>query len=828
MDKETLSKYGWVVIVIIVLVLLIGFTSPFGQYFYDSTMAMVESLKSATNIEQLFESNGGAAEVITNYTTAEIEANEHLYAIGATQSEYVVMAFNEDYTKVTVTKNGEDSDGVMKDFFTDDKYDGFSNVIYYSAIYQESNSGFNVEDDGGDLYYLDNILMDEDAETLIPATYHYKTLLEVDISPGVTSVGNGMFWCCYNLEKLSIADTVIEIGHQAFDGNNLKELNLPNTVRTIGHAAFAYSKSLKELVLPSSLIDMYYAFPICNSLERVDMSKSTKWNSLEDESNPCLDGSSSFSGNINLTEVVLPEGITHIPGGLFEDCTSLKNVNFPSTLTSIGTLAFQNTALETLILPSGITSIGPSAFMGNTRLTKAVLPDSLTTLGNNVFGGCTALSAVSVPDNVTEIGMNTFKNCTSLVSVNLNNVKSIGKNAFQGCASLTELNSNSTKIDKIDAYAFQGCSSLTHLIIQEIDIIGENVFENCSSLSTVLIDNLAEISANAFKGANSLNKFFLSKDITKIHNLNNSITDIYYEGTEKEFKTFLSKGDISNFSPDNFTIHYNSSYKIIKESDCCSKIVYSCSCCEDYVEENGLNNCQYNWLVTTEATCIADGIITGTCESCLKTITKTISATGHNYTGWKVTAEPTCTDTGLNTRVCVFCSNTDKQTIPATGHAFGEWITISESTCTEKGSKKQVCSVCDYVSIQSIDLAEHSLNSKYICDVCGLHAPDRTFGEAMAAEIGDVVKTIVETYNVSYYAAVLLCIDGTMSEDVIAIAQQGDAAIEKYIETTYSSEFGTDAEGNTIVDVNDYFAYMTKGTTATDLAYYIENGNWPT
>mgnify|MGYP003543697850 CR=1 FL=1 len=241
MDKETLSKYGWVVIVIIVLVILMSFAAPFGQYFYDSTMKMVETLKNSTNIEQLFESNGSVAEVVTSYSTKEIETNQHLYAVGATKPEYVVMAFNEDFTKATVTKNGEDSDGIMMDFFTDDKYDGFSNVIYYSAIYQESNSGFNVEDDGGDLYYLDNILMDEDVETLIPATYHYKTLLEVDISPGVTSVGNGMFWCCYNLEKLSIADTVTEIGHQAFDGNNLKKLNLPDAIKTIGHAAFAYS-----------------------------------------------------------------------------------------------------------------------------------------------------------------------------------------------------------------------------------------------------------------------------------------------------------------------------------------------------------------------------------------------------------------------------------------------------------------------------------------------------------------------------------------------------------------------------------------------------------
>ena len=120
MDKETLSKYGWVVIVIIVLVILMSFAAPFGQYFYDSTMAMVESLKSATNIEQLFTpnggENGGTQEVVTNYTSAQIEADEHLYAIGKTQPEYVVAEFNDDYTEVVITKNGDESDGLMMDW----------------------------------------------------------------------------------------------------------------------------------------------------------------------------------------------------------------------------------------------------------------------------------------------------------------------------------------------------------------------------------------------------------------------------------------------------------------------------------------------------------------------------------------------------------------------------------------------------------------------------------------------------------------------------------------------------------------------------------------
>lgn len=44
MDKETLSKYGWVVIVIIIIVLLLGFAAPLGNFVADSFTATYKAL----------------------------------------------------------------------------------------------------------------------------------------------------------------------------------------------------------------------------------------------------------------------------------------------------------------------------------------------------------------------------------------------------------------------------------------------------------------------------------------------------------------------------------------------------------------------------------------------------------------------------------------------------------------------------------------------------------------------------------------------------------------------------------------------------------------
>ena len=59
-------------------------------------------------------------------------------------------------------------------------------------------------------------------------------------------------------------------------------------------------------------------------------------------------------GNMNiftLTEVIIPEGMTSIGNDWFNRCSSLTNVQLPSTLRSIGEHSFINTGLKTITIP---------------------------------------------------------------------------------------------------------------------------------------------------------------------------------------------------------------------------------------------------------------------------------------------------------------------------------------------------------------------------------------------------------------------------------------------------------------------------------------------
>ena len=59
MDKETLSNYGWVVCVILVLAIMISLATPFGSVIRDKVTGTVENFKN--NSEEVLDNIGGAS-----------------------------------------------------------------------------------------------------------------------------------------------------------------------------------------------------------------------------------------------------------------------------------------------------------------------------------------------------------------------------------------------------------------------------------------------------------------------------------------------------------------------------------------------------------------------------------------------------------------------------------------------------------------------------------------------------------------------------------------------------------------------------------------------
>lgn len=107
------------------------------------------------------------------YTIEEIEESEYLYAIGKTDPSYVVARFNEDYTDVTIFKNGSQSDGLMMDWDSTNKTVASRT---YSPMYDNKS-----------------------------------TLTTVTVNEGVETLGNCAFYQCSKVTTTELAQNLLLI-----------------------------------------------------------------------------------------------------------------------------------------------------------------------------------------------------------------------------------------------------------------------------------------------------------------------------------------------------------------------------------------------------------------------------------------------------------------------------------------------------------------------------------------------------------------------------------------------------------------------------------------
>jgi hypothetical protein len=64
------------------------------------------------------------------------------------------------------------------------------------------------------------------------------------------------------------------------------------------------------------------------------------------------------------------------------------------------------------------------AFINCTNIKSVSIPDSVTYIGQDAFNNCSSLTSVEIPNSVTDTGVSVFNGCTSLVEVILsNNIK---------------------------------------------------------------------------------------------------------------------------------------------------------------------------------------------------------------------------------------------------------------------------------------------------------------------------------------------------------------------------------------------------------------------
>jgi hypothetical protein len=220
---------------------------------------------------------------------------------------------------------------------------------------------------------------------------------------------NAFTWCS-NLIKIDIPQGLGSLGSNCFENCfNLREVNLPTT----------YSYSYPDR-----------CFKKCYNLRKIDI----RGNSL---------GLEVFSGS-GITYVKLPDTLTTVSYSVFNSCSDLKTIIFPSSLASIGRTTATSavfsycSSLTEVLLPEGVTLIGHSCFSYNTTLRNVYLPLTLRTISAQAFEYDYGLNTIYIPDGVTSIGSYTFRNCENLTYIRLpNSLTSYDTTALTNCYALS-------------------------------------------------------------------------------------------------------------------------------------------------------------------------------------------------------------------------------------------------------------------------------------------------------------------------------------------------------------------------------------------------------
>ena len=338
------------------------------------------------------------------------------------------------------------------------------------------------------------VLYNYDKTELI--NYPAASLLTDFTTPAsVKTIADYAFRGVINLQNVTLNEGIVNIGSYAFWTSNIVNISLPESLQTISKSAFWHSEKLTGINLPKNLISIGdAAFENCYSIEYFSVHPENTYFSSDEKG---------VLYNKNKSELYqYPAGSTEIE----------FNVPLSVVIIKRGAFAYSEN-LRRVVLHNNIIEMETNVFQGS-GIEYIDIPESLTAIPDYAFDDCGDLAAIAIHANITSVGVAAFRRCTSLKTVNLpDSITSIGKEAFR----------------------FSGIGTIT--LPKGLTTIESSVFHYCENLISVEIP----------------------VSVTKIENAfyygNNSLTDIYYHGTEEQWKEIDI--DEGNTELEKVKINYN-------------------------------------------------------------------------------------------------------------------------------------------------------------------------------------------------------------------------------------------------------------------------------
>lgn len=249
---------------------------------------------------------------------------------------------------------------------------------------------------------------------------------------------------------------------------------------------------------------------------------------------------------VSIEALVIPSTVVEINDYAFENCISIKEIDFGNSIERIGNYAFRNLInlknsggeSYSLVIPDSVKEIGKGAFEINSngnysvegdkivysRITIAgytqwiwrsiypfnniVLGSSVTNIGDFAFAGNKVLSTIEIPSNVANIGVGAFAGCSNVKSIVIDSRTTTLKVQDYAFSNLNNKLENVTISNNVNfgKGIFKNDSKIKTVVIQDgTTTISEGLFENCTELTDITVGNsVTTIEANAFSGCSKL------------------------------------------------------------------------------------------------------------------------------------------------------------------------------------------------------------------------------------------------------------------------------------------------------------------------------------
>ena len=342
MDKETLSNYGWIVICVLVMAVMIALATPFGSFISEAVQSTTKGLFDVN--KSALDSTG-----LINIDNQEFDVPDMNHGAGESGAVTKDPALNPD--DGTTPQDGNTYE------YGDYKY------TYYS-----SSNGWWVA--------INTNVTDKNQTT-------YGAILE-SINGEPVTVMQKTF---YNCKSLTTAPVI------------------PNSVTTLYQTFFNCTKLTTAPIIPSSVTNMVGTFQNCTSLKTYVGSTNPDGDfsgyilpnsitSLSDTFNKCT---------AITTAPSIPNSVIHM-SSTFAGCTALTTAPvIPNSVTNMSSTFFGCTALTTApVIPNNVIYMS-STFYGCTALAGSITINATPTDYSNclyntrtseILGSCGNKSAI--------------------------------------------------------------------------------------------------------------------------------------------------------------------------------------------------------------------------------------------------------------------------------------------------------------------------------------------------------------------------------------------------------------------------------------------------